>query len=237
MRLPLIILHVSAGITAMIAGAFSIAFRKGSPAHLRAGNIFVISMLMVSAAGSYLGFMKSEMDNFMGGIFAFYLVATAWATARRGESQTSKLDWLAPSVAIVFAAANIIWGIEILHGETAVKNQSPAGSYFFFGLLALLSAAGDVRMFFRGGLTGRPRMVRHIWRMCFAWFVATVSFFLGQQRLFPAWLRGSSILTVMAFLPLMLLTFWLVRVRFMDSFQSSRAAPEYAAQVVDERHR
>ena len=113
MRLPLITLHVSTGILAMLAGALAIAFRKGSRGHRNAGNVFVISMLSVSAVGSYLGFMKSEMDNFLGGIFAFYLVATGWATARRGEKETWKLDWITPLVAVAFAATNITWGIQV----------------------------------------------------------------------------------------------------------------------------
>ena len=61
-------------------------------------------MLSVSAAGAYLAFMKSEADNVLGGIFAFYLVATAWATARRGETETWRLDWSAPPVALAVAA-------------------------------------------------------------------------------------------------------------------------------------
>ena len=63
--------------------------------------------------------------------------------ARRDE--TWKLDWAAPLVALMVAAINIIWGVEVAGGRTAVKDQSPAGAYFFFGVLVLLSAAGDVR--------------------------------------------------------------------------------------------
>jgi hypothetical protein len=203
----------------MLAGALAIAFRKGSRGHRKAGSVFVMCMLSVSAAGSYLGFIKSEMDNFLGGIFAFYLVLTGWATARRGGNETWKLDWIAPLVAVAFGVTNIIWRIQVARGETAVKDQSPAGAYFFFGTLAMLSAAGDVRMLFRGGLSGRQRIARHVWRMCFGWFIASVSFFMGQQRVFPAWLRGSYVLVVLAFLPLLLLGFWLIRVRLTDTYQ------------------
>jgi hypothetical protein len=221
MRLPLLVLHVTAGILAMVAGAFAIAFQKGSRNHRRAGDAFVLSMLGVSAIGSYLGFMKGEMDNFTGGIFCFYLVATAWATAKQRENETWKLGWIPPLIALAFAAINFIWGVEVARGQTAVKNQSPAGSYFFFGTLALLCAAGDVRMLWRGGLAGTQRLVRHLWRMCFGWFIATISFFLGQQRVFPAWLRGSWVLVVLAFLPLVLLAFWFVRVRFMSAYRKA----------------
>src|SRR5579871_5972560 len=130
MRLPLVILHVSAGTVAMFAGALAITFRKGSPGHRRAGNVFVICMLTVSLLGSYLGFMNGEMDNFTGGIFAFYLVATAWATVK-AENEFRKLNWIAPPVALAFAGINFIWGAEAARGLTAVKNQSPTGSYVF----------------------------------------------------------------------------------------------------------
>jgi hypothetical protein len=49
--------------------------------------------------------------------------------------------------------------------------------------------------------------------MCFGLFIATGSFFLGQQQVFPSWIRKTNILIVPAILPLGLLIFWLVRVR------------------------
>jgi integrase len=70
--------------------------------------------------------------------------------------------------------------VEVARGQTAVKDQSHAGAYFFFGTVALLCAAGDVRVLLRGGLSGTQRLVRHLWRICFGWFIATISFFLGQ---------------------------------------------------------
>ena len=218
MRLPLLVLHESAGILAMIAGAFAISFRKGSQAHRRSGNLFVASMLTVSAIGAYLGFMKSEADNLLGGIFAFYLVATALATARQGEGNDWKLEWGAPLIALTFATFNLIWGVEVARGQTAVTDQSPAGSYFFFGTLALLCAAGDVRRLVWGPFSKTQRLVRHLWRMCFGWFIATISFFLGQQRIFPAWLRRSHIQVAFAVLPLLFLVFWFIRVRFSDAY-------------------
>jgi hypothetical protein len=74
-------------------------------------------------------------------------------------------------------------------------------------------------MLLRGGLSGRQRLVRHFWRMCFGWFIATISFFLGQQQVFPAWLRGSVVLLVLAFLPLLFLVYWFIRVRLTNTYQ------------------
>jgi len=220
MRLPLLVLHVSAGILAMLAGALAIVFSKGSRGHRLAGNVFVICMLSVSAVGAYLGYRKSEADNALGGILAFYLVATAWATARRGGMETWVIEWSEPPIAFVVSAIWITWAVEVTRGRMAVGQNSSAAGYFFFGFLALLCAAGDVRMLLRG-LSERQRLLRHLWRMCFGWAIATVSFFLGQPQVFPVWLRGSLFLVALAFLPLFLLVFWLIRVRFTNTYQKS----------------
>jgi hypothetical protein len=50
--------------------------------------------------------------------------------------------------------------------------------------------------------------------MCFAFFIATGSFFLGQQDVMPEAIRGSAALFVPALAPIVLLLFWLVRLRF-----------------------
>jgi hypothetical protein len=90
---------------------------------------------------------------------------------------------------------------------------------FFFGVVLLLAAAGDIRMLVRGGISGRHRITRHPWRMCFGLFIATGSFFLGQQQVFPVFLRGSVFLTVLALLPFPLMIYWLFRVRFGKAYK------------------
>lgn len=55
--------------------------------------------------------------------------------------------------------------------------------------------------------------------MCFGLFIATGSFFLGQQQVFPAFLRGSVFLTVLAVLPFPLMIYWLFRVRFRKAYK------------------
>jgi hypothetical protein len=49
--------------------------------------------------------------------------------------------------------------------------------------------------------------------MCFALWVATGSFFLGQADEFPEPLRVFPLLAIPAFLPLLVLPYWLWRVR------------------------
>src|ERR1019366_1794672 len=122
-------------------------------------------------------------------------------------------------IPLLVGIALLILGIAVVYGHAKSPKGVPIGMYFVMGSVMLLAAAGDIRMLVHGGVFGAKRIVRHLWRMCFGLFIATGSFFLGQQQVFPAWLRGSSVLFVPALLPLVLLIFWLFRVRFTNAYK------------------
>ena len=122
---------------------------------------------------------------------------------------------------LVGAGAALALGVYTLQSPGSVdKTTAPAGMSFFFGTVLLLASAGDIRMLAHGGIAGRRRIIRHLWRMCYGLFIATGSFFLGQQQVFPASLRGSVFLTVLALLPLPLLIYWFLRVRFSKVYNN-----------------
>ncbi len=79
-------------------------------------------------------------------------------------------------------------------------------------------------MLVRDGIVGAPRVARHLWRMCFALFIAAGSLFLGQQKVFPASWRGSPILRAPPLLTLILMVFWIVRVSFTNAFKGAYVA-------------
>jgi len=150
---PILLFHICAGTSGLLSGAVAISFRKGSRWHRVAGNVFVISMLSLSSSGAFLAFMKSQMNNVSGGVLTFYLVATAWVTARRRDGETRIFDWVALLVALALGAVIVTYGLEAANSQTGLKDGIPAGMYFFLGSVALLSAAGDVRML---GGNGKP---------------------------------------------------------------------------------
>ena len=220
MSFSLLPLHVSAGIAGILSGTAAMSFRKGSPRHALAGKIFVISMLTMAASAVYLAALKHQNNNVGGGVLTFYLVATAWVTAKRRDGETSILDWAALLIPLWAGIGGWINGLEAVHSPTGSKYGLPAGMHFFLGSVMLLAAAGDVRMLLRGGVFGAQRIVRHLWRMCFGLFIATGSFFLGQgSKVFPAFILKTNVLFIPAILPLILLIFWLFRVRFTYAYK------------------
>jgi hypothetical protein len=216
MRSPLLLLHITAGTLGVLSGFVAVFLRKGSRRHGLAGNVFVTSMLGLSASGVYLALMKSQPGNVLGGALTFYLVATAWMAARRRDGEPGLVDWGALLVASAVGAVNLTYGVEAAMSQTGLKYDYPPGPYFFLGSVALIAAAGDIRMLVRGGISGTQRIARHLWRMCFALFVASASVFLARQHLFPTLLRKTGVLFFLTFLPLILMIFWLIRVSFTN---------------------
>lgn len=208
MRWSILIVHVCGGVVGLGSGIAAMSFRKGSRRHGMAGNIFFVSMLTMASTAALLG-------NVFGGLFTAYLVTTGWLTGRRREAGTTIFDWGALLVALAFGVIVMTQGLRIVSGAIAPTPGVPVGMTLFLGTVALLAAAGDIRMLVRGGVFGSQRIARHLWRMCFGLFIATGSF-LAQKRVF-AFLGGPRII-LLAVVPLILLVFWLMRVRSRNAY-------------------
>src|SRR5215831_4912262 len=221
---PILVLHISGGSVGLLSGAAALISRKGSRPHKIAGNVFLISMLTASAAGAFLGFRNSEWDNVFGGIIVFYLVATAWITARRKEGETGIVDVMGLLIALAIAALAGIYGVEAAQSPTGTKGRSAASDFVVPFAVATLAAIGDARIVLRGGLRGAQRIARHLWRMRFALFIASAAIFVARPQLFPALLSKTHVLFVLGILPLALMVFWLARVLFTNAFRGTAAS-------------
>ena len=225
---PILLIHVVAGSLGLLSGTVAISVRKGSRSHAAMGTVFSVSMLTLAATGAYIGYSKSQTGNVIGGIVTLYMIATAWRAGRRRDRTVGVLDWLALAIALAVGTACTTYGYRVARGITIPNDGVPAGMDFFFAFIVLLAAVGDIRMIAAGGFAGAQRIARHLWRMCFGLFVASGSFFMGRQRIFPAFVRQSGVLIFLTVLPLLSLVFWLVRVRFTKLYSgtlTSRTSP------------
>jgi hypothetical protein len=205
----LTVIHIAAGVLALAAGTLAAVAGKGGRMHARAGTLFVSAMLALGVTAAILEPMRTPTPGSpVGGFMICYFVATAWVAGRRRDGVTGKFELAAAAVALGVA------GLIILGGLTGTTTPAGAGPVFALGGICLLAGLLDLNAALRGKLTAAQRLSRHLWRMCFAFFIATGSFFLGQQDVLPAGARGSPLLFVLAFAPFALMLFWLVRLRF-----------------------
>jgi len=228
---PILIFHICAGTVGLLSGTVAIIFRKGSRGHVLAGRVFVVSMLCMAVGAVYLAIVKNQPSNIGGGILTFYLIGTAWLTARRRDGETSRFDWVALLIPLAIGVLTWMNGVKVVRSGASSQDGVPVGMSFFMGSVCLLAAAGDIRMLVGRGVSGAKRIARHLWRMCFGLFIAAGSFFMGPsnrplrllsavgvgKHLSPAFF-SMSLYLVLTLLPLILLIFWVVRVRFTNAY-------------------
>ncbi|HEX8800508.1 MAG TPA: hypothetical protein VF772_17950 [Terriglobales bacterium] len=235
---PMLIVHICAGTLGLLSGTAAVSFRKGSHPHMLAGKIFVASMLTMAAGAVYLAIVKHQTNNIGGGIFTFYLIGTGWLTARRRDGETSRFDWVLLLIPLALGILTWMNGLKVMRSGASSQDGVPVGMGFFIGSVMLLAGAGDVRMLVGGGVQGAKRIARHLWRMCFGLFIAAGSFFLGGSnrplRLLssvglgqhlPRAMFSTNLYLVLTILPLVLLIFWLVRVRFTKAYKTNSMSP------------
>lgn len=220
--LPPAIVHISAGVIAILTGYAAVNMRKGERLHRMFGTVFVLAMLTASALAVYLAaFVPPAAPggappnaSMSVGFLTIYLVVTAWMTVRRKERGVGSFDYAALIAALGAAGALALFGL-----RAASLHEKLVAPYYVFAGFAAFAAALDLKVILLGGISGAARIARHLWRMCFAFFFASAFFFIGQQKVMPQWMHGAWYLYVLGLAPLAFLVFWMIRVRLTNWFK------------------
>jgi hypothetical protein len=197
----------------LISGTAALLLRKGLRAHRIAGNVFVGSILVMAGIGACVAPFLPDRGSSVTAVLTCYLVITGWLAVRRRERSVGPVDYVALAVALGAAAADFAFGLQAATSPTGELDHYPPEPFFVFAALAAFAAVTDIRTIGRGGASGARRIVRHLWRMCVALLIADFSFFMGQQQVFPASVRGSVLLLLPEVTVLALMVFWLFRFR------------------------
>jgi uncharacterized membrane protein len=206
-------LHIIAGLLALASGAMALFAAKGGTLHRRSGMVFVAAMwVMTSSAVLIAAFLSPNRVNVVAGLLTFYLVSTSLLTVRRRVEEARTLITCLMLVALAVGSYAFLLGFEGLNSARGLVDKVPAPPLFMFGVVGVTAALLDARLLRAGSIEGAHRLARHLWRMTFALWIATASFFLGQAKFFPAPIRQSGVLAVPVLVVLLMLLFWLVRV-------------------------
>ena len=154
------------------------------------------------------------------GVVTAYFVGTALTSVRPASSWTRVINATALAVAVVLIFWSLVSGATFINTPGRDANGVPFRTAGVMSLVVAtvlaMAAAGDVRIMRAGMPRGAPRLARHLWRMCFALFIAAESFFSVRERVakvLPApftsgWMRALPILLLFA-----AMFYWLWRVR------------------------
>jgi len=230
-----LVVHILAGGMGLISGYIALYSAKGATLHRKSGILFVYAMLAMALLGMVIaaGRNVAPAINIPAGLLTSYLVITALMTVRPPVAGSR---WLNPAlmlVALGVTLADATFAFEAF-ANGGKRNGMPAFPFVMFGVVGLLATIGDLRMMRSGPLQGAKRLARHLWRMCFALFIAALSFFIGQAKVIPEPFRNRGLLALPVLAVLVTMFYWMWRVRrkrALRSIVAVSAPPEAKSRV------
>jgi uncharacterized membrane protein YwzB len=186
-----LILHISAGFTALFAGTLVQLFKKGTLTHRRLGLVFYYAMLMTGASALWLAFIRESEFLFCIGVFALYQTLSG---KRAIENKSLNPTWLDYFLSFI-AFANGVYMIFTLNIVLVV-----------FGALCTSLAVQDGWLYLklrRGKELEKNAWLRKHIGMMMGSYIATFTAFLvvNINDFEPAWLLWLS--PTFVFVPVM----------------------------------
>ena len=216
-------LHILAGTLAVLLGFVALYAAKGGALHRRSGLLFVYLMVVMATLGLVISIVRgvAPVANIPASLLTMALVVTALTTVRPEAGGR----WLSIGAMLVLFAVGVT---SLLLGATALARGGrldgiPAFPLFMFGVVGLLAAAGDLQVLRFGARRGSARLARHLWRMCFALFVASLSF-TGQlpKRFIPKQYHVPLLFALPVLAVLVTMLYWLIRIRLLPWIRHAR---------------
>ena len=217
----ILLFHVVMGTVALLSGAGALIFKKGSKPHRLSGQAFVVSMILMTVSGLYLAVIKPATISVIASILTFYLVLTSWVTVKRQNGNTGNFETIIGIIIFILGCVFLKLGYEAFKNPIIIDGFTvPYQAYFIFGSVAIFAGMCDINLKFSGGISGANRIIRHLWRMCFAFLIAATSIFQGNPQVFSDTITDT-MLAIPTLILLVLTLFWIFRVRFTKWYSSN----------------
>jgi hypothetical protein len=216
------VIHVLAGTLGLLTGYAALYASKGSAAHRKIGMTFAYTMLLMCLFGMFIAIGRGVAPeiNIPAAVITAYLIITAVTTVRPGFPGDRALHVALMLTALGIGVADSRFDIEAV-SNGGVRKGMPDFPFVMFGTVAFLGVAGDARVLRSGARAGTSRIARHLWRMCFALFIAALSASFQFSRMVPQSLRVP-VMMIPMLVALGSMFYWLWRVRFRKSLHGLR---------------
>ena len=219
----LLFLHIGGGAVGLIAGATASLSSKGGNVHRKAGRVFLVSMFIAYLIGAAVApfLTEGQRPNFVAGILALYLLVTGVMAARRRDFRAGTSEKIGLVIALLITGLGFLFMYAGANSPSGTVDGSPPEAFLVFIVAGSMAAAGEVNVHVRRELSDMARKVRHLWRMCFSFFIASGSLFLGQPQVFPDWFNASFLPALLALAPILVMLVWVIKIRLTPHRSSS----------------
>lgn len=205
--------HIIGGGIGLLAGLVASLAKKGARIHRSSGKLFLVSMLICYGIGAAVApfLEEGQRVNFVAAILALYLLISGIQAVKLKSYCVSQFNVVGLGISLTIAVIGLLFMYMGSQNETGTVDGSPPDAFFLFVFAGTLSAIGEARILIVKKLSAQGRLYRHLWRMCFSFFIASGSLFSGQIHLFPAWFANSLLPVFCSLFPLLVLFYWTIK--------------------------
>lgn len=180
-----IIIHVLAGIGALISGAMAIILKRNTPKHKPVGRFYFWCMTVIFITGVFLSVAKGLLFLFFISIFTYYATIIAYRSLRLKHLHDGQkllwIDWLVETIAGTTFMGLMVYAVY----HYMVNHSSVAVIPLFFGLIGLLGVYRNVSNFIKGPKETMYWLKKHIGNMCGSYIGAITAFVVNQSEHIP----------------------------------------------------
>lgn len=194
-----LIIHVLAGIGALIFGALAIILKKNTPKHKPVGRIYFYCMTTIFVTGVFLSVCKGLLFLFFIAIFTYYSTIIAYRALRlknlHNGQKPAIIDWIVEVIAGVTFVGLIIFAIIYYVQNKDINALIP----FAFGTMGLLGVIKNTKSLLRRPKETMYWLKKHIGNMLGSYIGAITAFVVNQAEHIPLppivlWLGPTAIL-------------------------------------------
>lgn len=219
--------HIGCGMIGLLAGLIATLSGKGQRLHRYAGRAFLIAMgTSFAIGGGVAPFLdEGQRPNFVAAVLSLYLLLSGYVAAKRRNFQVRWPEQLGLVVALIVVAMGVTFMIIGARSPSGTVDGAPSQAFLMFVIMGSLAAIGEIRILVRKQLTQSQRIRRHLWRMCFAFFIGSGSLFFGQPQVFPDGFNATWWPTLLGFYPLLVALLFTLRSFWGPKRHVANAAP------------
>jgi uncharacterized membrane protein len=180
-----IIIHVLAGIGALISGALAIILKSNTPKHKPVGRFYFWCMTVIFTTGVFLSVCKGLLFLFFIAIFTYYATLIAYRALRlknlHNGQKPARLDWFIEVIAGLTFIGLVIFAAYYY----AVHHSPDAIIPLAFGLMGVFGVYRNVKRFIEGPKESLYWLKIHVGNMCGSYIGAITAFVVNQSEHIP----------------------------------------------------
>lgn len=180
-----LLLHATAGGFALLSGLIAIFTKKGAKKHIKGGQVYFWSMLIVIVSGLIVGVYRGNIFLQTIAVFSFYMAFTGKRCLRyKKEIKPTALDWFASILSLLVASFMLYLGIK------AILKIGFAGAVpmlLVFGMMLFAMSFGDLRKMKSKKFVKNAWLYEHISRMGGSFIATSTAFLLVNIQIEPVW--------------------------------------------------